>query len=137
MGPCARAPIPVGVGRLVAPDFGLTAVRQVGTWREEPWWGRRKAADMAEEVDSTIRENAGGPGSASADGVQVKDHSLPVCAFLKPAGHLEAASDTSPWRRPMGLPAGRQAPGCRRRDVYRLPEVHIISTRYMLYNYLY
>jgi len=31
---------------------------------------------MAEELDSTIRENAAGPESASADGVQVKQHNL-------------------------------------------------------------
>ena len=31
---------------------------------------------MAEVLDSTIRENAQGPESASADGVQVKQHSL-------------------------------------------------------------
>ena len=31
---------------------------------------------MAEVLDSTIRENAAGPESASADGVQVKQHSL-------------------------------------------------------------
>jgi len=31
---------------------------------------------MAEELDNTIRENATGPESASADGVQVKQHSL-------------------------------------------------------------
>ena len=31
---------------------------------------------MAEELDSTIRENAAGPELASADGVQVKQHSL-------------------------------------------------------------
>jgi len=31
---------------------------------------------MAEELDSTIRENAAGPESAGADGVQVKQHNL-------------------------------------------------------------
>jgi len=31
---------------------------------------------MAEELDSTIRENATGPESVSADGVQVKQHDL-------------------------------------------------------------
>ena len=31
---------------------------------------------MAEELDNAIRENATGPESASADGVQVKQHSL-------------------------------------------------------------
>ena len=31
---------------------------------------------MAEELDNTIRENATGPESASADGVQVKQHNL-------------------------------------------------------------
>ena len=31
---------------------------------------------MAEELNSTIRENAQGPESASADGVQVKQHNL-------------------------------------------------------------
>ena len=31
---------------------------------------------MAEELDNTIRENAEGPESASADGVQVKQHNL-------------------------------------------------------------
>jgi len=31
---------------------------------------------MAEDLDNTIRENAEGPESASADGVQVKQHSL-------------------------------------------------------------
>ena len=31
---------------------------------------------MAEELDSVIRENAAGPESAGADGVQVKQHNL-------------------------------------------------------------
>ena len=32
---------------------------------------------MAEELDSTIQQNAQGPESAEADGVKVKQHSLP------------------------------------------------------------
>ena len=32
--------------------------------------------DMADELDSTIRENAAGPESASADGGQVKQYNL-------------------------------------------------------------
>jgi hypothetical protein len=32
---------------------------------------------MAEDLDSTIRQNAQGPESAEVDGVKVKQHSLP------------------------------------------------------------
>jgi len=57
---------PVAAGPIPAPAFA--EYRFGGQAREK--------ASMAEGLDSKIRENATGPESAGADGVQVKQHNL-------------------------------------------------------------
>jgi len=48
---------------------------------------------MAEEIENAIRQNAQGPESAEADGVKVKQHSLPDQTRLRQGFAGQVAAD--------------------------------------------
>ena len=63
---------------------------------------------MAEEIENAIRQNAQGPESAEADGVKVKQHSLPdqIAADKYLAGKAATANPAKAFTRVKIVPPG-------------------------------